>query len=374
MAVGGKTGHPDNLVLLDGLRGLGAILVVIGHTKASWGPFSAPSGAVIVDLFFLLSGFVISFSYEPKFAAGMGAGEFMIHRIVRLYPLYLAGIVFGFGVQAVMAMGDGDQGVRTAEATQQLALHLLVLPAPGEPHHMIYPLNAPAWTLFFELLVNLVYVLAFRWLRNTRVLIVVTLMCAAGLAATVFHFGRIDVGWQWQTFWGGFARAGFGFFAGVLAYRLLGSPRTVERPVRHWPVLLLVFAPLTCLTPATPELRPFVDLVFTVILGIPLLMFAQSSAPPVKYRALFATGGRLSYALYIIHLPLQVMMERIGWRFPGIYGLTPLPGIAILVVAVTLAYVLEKYYDRPVRRWIAAQMHARKLGRMEGEAAKVFAE
>ena len=199
-------------------------------------------------------------------------------------------------------------------------------------------------------------------------------MCAAVLAATIFHFGKIDVGWEWQTFWGGFARAGFGFFAGVLAYRLVGSPRTVERPVRKWPALLLVLAPLACLTPATPEQRPFVDLFFTVIVGIPLLMIAQSFAPPRKYRKLFTLGGRLSYAIYILHLPFQVVIERIGWRFPGIYELTPLPGIAILVVAVTLAYLLEKYYDRPVRRWIAAQMRARRSRRAEQEGSKAFAE
>lgn len=84
---------PDSFGLLDGLRGMGAILILIGHTVAFWGLQYAPTGAVCVDLFFLLSGFVIAFAYEPRLAAGMGVREFMTHRMVRLYPLYLLSIV-----------------------------------------------------------------------------------------------------------------------------------------------------------------------------------------------------------------------------------------------------------------------------------------
>ena len=94
----------------------------------------------------------------------------MIHRIVRLYPLYLLGIV----ARLRAAARSGDRRRRCRRATPDtLALQfipeLFVLPAPealGSQH--AYPLNVPAWTLFFELLVNLVYVVAFRWLRDTR--------------------------------------------------------------------------------------------------------------------------------------------------------------------------------------------------------------
>src|SRR5215813_13951456 len=83
MAVGGKAVATGNFALLDGLRGLGAILVLVGHTMMFWAPVFPLSGAVIVDCFFVLSGFVIAFSYEAKFDAGMGAVDFMTHRIVR---------------------------------------------------------------------------------------------------------------------------------------------------------------------------------------------------------------------------------------------------------------------------------------------------
>lgn len=362
MALGDRTLQPDNFVLLDGLRGLGAVLVLVGHTMQYWGPYWAPSGAVIVDLFFLLSGFVIAYAYEPKFAAGMGARTFMLHRIVRLYPLYLLGTVLGFLALCGMTVGDADGGERSAAYAMQLAPQLFMLPAPQAMGSAdLYSLNVPAWTLFFEMVVNLVYVLAFRWLRDTRVLALVTAACAVALAVTVFTFGRIDAGSEWSTFWAGFARAGFGFFAGVLTFRLLGAPRATRRPVSNWSFVILIAIPAACFIPATPALRPFVDLTLAIGLGMPLLWIAQSVSPPASVAPLFIAGGRISYAIYILHQPFREVAERITWRTPVLLETAPLGGVVILLSVVTLAYLAERFYDRPVRRWIVSRLKRRAM-------------
>jgi peptidoglycan/LPS O-acetylase OafA/YrhL len=358
----GRTQHPDNFVMLDGLRGLGAILVLVGHTMPYWGPVWAPSGAVVVDLFFLLSGFVIAFAYEPKFAAGMRAGEFMTHRVVRLYPLYLLGTVAGFLVLSAVALGDADGAERGAAYVLQLVPQLFLLPAPealGSPD--LYSFNVPAWTLFFELAVNLAYVLAYRWLRDTRVLAMLVAACAVALAAMVFTFGRIDAGSDWGTFWAGFARAGFGFFAGVLAYRLVGRPRTAQRRASGWSFVMLAALPLICFIPATAAWRPVVDLTLVVVLGLPLLCAAQGMAPPERLHALFLTGGRISYAVYILHQPFREVAERITWRSPVLIDTAPLGGIAMLVMMLALSWAAERFYDRPVRRWIVERLKRRSM-------------
>lgn len=370
--------QPNNFVLLDGLRGLGAILVLIGHTMPFWGPYWAPSGAVIVDLFFLLSGFVIAFAYEPRLASGMSVGEFMTHRVVRLYPLYFLSIMLGYVGLCVMAIGDADGAQRSWQHTLQLIPQFFMMPAPpglGDPS--LYSLNAPAWTLFFELLVNLVYILAFRWLRHTKVLIAVVVVCAIALAFTVFHFGGIYAGAEWSNWWAGFSRAGFGFFAGVLAYRLLGSPKKTERPASNWAFVILVAIPIACFIPATPALRPFVDLTLAVILGIPLLWVSQSVAPPAKYHGLFITGGRISYAIYILHQPFNDVARRINWRTGLLDQVAPLGGIIILILVVSVAYYAERYFDRPVRRFVVAKLKqraARKRSVAASAKSRHFAE
>ncbi len=371
MASGRQTVEPKNFVLLDGLRGLGATLVLVGHILLVLGPVVVPGGAVIVDLFFLLSGFVIAYSYEPRFATGMRAGEFMIHRIVRLYPLYLLGMVLGYLLLLAMAFGDVDGAERSWTFTLQLIPEVFVLPAPAVlGNHDAYPLNVPAWTLFFELLVNLVYVLAFRWLRDTRVLAVVTVLCALALVATVMTFGSIDAGSRLSDFWAGFGRAGFGFFAGVLCYRLLGRPTTTRRPVSWWALVVLVAIPVACFLPATPELRPFVDLTMAIGLGMPLLYISQSIEPPKQFVRLFTMGGRISYAIYILHWPFLEVARHATWRWPSLAEMGPVLGGIIFLIVLPFAYFVEGYCDRPVRRWIVAKHRQRAASRKLLAAAK----
>ena len=79
---------------LDGLRGVAAVIVVLHHLgNERLGPFNPTFGYIAVDLFFALSGFVIALNYDHRFAGGMTVKEFMLKRVLRLYPLYAAGLL-----------------------------------------------------------------------------------------------------------------------------------------------------------------------------------------------------------------------------------------------------------------------------------------
>jgi peptidoglycan/LPS O-acetylase OafA/YrhL len=344
----------QNFVLLDGLRGIGACLILFGHSASLWGGYYPPIGAVMVDLFFLLSGFVIAYAYEPRLRAGMGTLEFMQHRIVRLYPLYLLGAVFGLVLLTIFMIREGkDLGVLGL----QFLPALLGLPSPEiDGVTSIYPLNPPSWTLFFELCANLVYVLCFRWLRDTRALLALTAAFAVSLVVAVHAYGQIHIGMDWRHFFGGFARAGFGFFAGVLAFRLVGSPMQAKRPASNWAFVLMVAIPMICLFPVPSDLRIYAELFVVIGLGIPILLISQVIEPPSRYTALFLAGGRISYALYILHVPIAWLFLNQEWRF-DLYGLAPpVPGLLLLALMIVVAWVTEKYYDRPVRRAIVAMI------------------
>ena len=86
------TSHGGRLSQLDGLRGLAALVIMLYHTALVFrthGPFVR--GYLLVDLFFLLSGFVLAVSTEKKLNAGVGALEFTGKRFVRLWPLVAVG-------------------------------------------------------------------------------------------------------------------------------------------------------------------------------------------------------------------------------------------------------------------------------------------
>ncbi len=366
--------QPRDFVLLDGFRGLGALLIIIGHTMNFWIPFWPSSGAVIVDAFFMLSGFVIAYAYEPRVKAGLGVSGFMIYRLVRLFPLYLLGTLLGFGVAAVAVLNDPGGAEDVAAAFGKLATNLVMLPTAHMQEPYLYPFNPPAWTLFYELCINLLYIAAFGLLRDTRVLAGVVAAWAALLAYFVFANGGIDDGSQWQSFALALARGGFGFFAGVLIYRLVRRRDLRERPRSKWTLVLFVAIPLICMVPATPELRPFVDLALLLAMGMPLLWLSQRAEPPSQCVRLFTFGGRISYALYILHAPAVAVLTRLNWQNPSIADLMPLPGMALLVCMVAVAFVAEKYYDRPVRRWIVRRLKSRNARNEPNLMAGVAAE
>lgn len=76
---------PPRSVVLDGMRGAAALLVVLHHAAPmmAW-PILLPRGYLAVDFFFMLSGFVMTGAYEARFSAGLSFSAFMVARLRRL--------------------------------------------------------------------------------------------------------------------------------------------------------------------------------------------------------------------------------------------------------------------------------------------------
>ncbi len=98
--------------VLDGLRGVAALCVVQTHTQDLLLGDTLPTAYLAVDLFFLLSGFVLAHAYEERLRQGMTLHRFMLARLVRLYPLYLAGIA----IAVPLAVLDMLEPVLAAQA------------------------------------------------------------------------------------------------------------------------------------------------------------------------------------------------------------------------------------------------------------------
>jgi peptidoglycan/LPS O-acetylase OafA/YrhL len=350
--------EPEVFLALDGMRGFGAMLVVIAHCYMFWGGYSMPNGVPLVDMFFLLSGFVIAFAYEQKFHAGMSVRKFMLQRLVRLYPLYLVGFLMGAVVRLVMIADRGPEEL--GEYFIELGPQLFMLPSPHLAETpTFYLFNGPAWTLFFELVANLFYILCWHWLKSTRVLAIVVGLAALWLAAATIAGGKLDMGPTWRDFWGGFARVSFSFFGGVLMFRLSGSPKKVTGRITWWALapapLLLLAALLDVPKMFWPELR-----LFTVMVVSPALMWMASRMMPPRWMwKTFATLGAMSYAMYILHYPIFLALQRVAWKFPQISTVwAPWTGIAILAFVFVLAVTIERYFDAPVRAWINRKLKA----------------
>ena len=206
-------GH-RRILALDGLRGIAALSIYIYHVdvvRHRGGPFS--HGYLAVDFFFLLSGFVIGEAYELRMASGLPTLDYMRLRLIRLYPMIAMGAALGL----IIGFFRFHFNIWLSFVAQ-LAFIPFVVGIEA------YPLNGVQWSLLFELIANCVHAIARRFL-STRNLAGFVILAAPGLAATDIHYGNLNVGFTPENFWGGFARVGFSFGAGLLIYRQYAAGR-----------------------------------------------------------------------------------------------------------------------------------------------------
>lgn len=352
----------ERFVALDGLRGLAALAVFCGHAGLL-GEF--PTAYVAVDLFFVLSGFVIAHAYEQRLQSGWPALRFMAIRLVRLYPCYILGTAIGIAfVVAVVLFG------RTAEFVpwRWQAIAAAVAMVPGFGGASVYAFNGPAWSLFYELAANFAYAAGGVRL-STKALLVVSACAGAVLGALGIFHGDLTVGVLWDPLnvLGGTARVTFGFPLGVAIYRLRSSRLS---SIRLPTAAIFACAALVLFWTLPPSWTPLHDLL-AVLLILPLLVVTGANA---DVRGPFARvcelAGAASYPLYAIHAPLLlwigVVAERAGLA-PSLRLALAIPGI------VLLAFAVDRFFDRPVRRALIRLLGLGLHGTEQGTPAPITA-
>ena len=333
---------------LDGMRGVAAVFVAMRHT-AFFHKLGIPGGYMAVDLFFVLSGFVIAHAYERRFQQGLSAGRFLALRYVRLWPVYALGAVIGL-VAALLHALPGRDSLTAAQVAQTAPYAMAMLPGP-HVRQMLYPVNSVAWSLALELSVNAVYALAWRQLRKPLVLGASLAVSAVALAAAVAWFGKLDIGFLWRDWIGGLPRVVFSFTAGLTVYQLYRRRAWALR-APAW--ALLAGLPVLFCLPLGQTVYPLV----CVLVLFPALVFAVAAAPePGAGQArLFALLGAASYPLYALHKPLGELVV-LGLRHgaPQLIDRTPLlTGAPYLVALLVGSLLVERWFDRPARKALNA--------------------
>ena len=329
----------------NGIRGVAAILIAFRHCTFLFPGWEFPNSYMAVDLFFVLSGFVIANAYEQRLAGGLTPGGFMQIRLARLYPLYALGLMLG--IVSALLLWALSQDIQWTGGTLLVSILLgaLMLPTLGVGRNEIFPFNPPSWSLFFELLVNYLYARTYRFMTTQRYVLVVAVsgILLFRLQATGKSLAE---GHSWDYFFDvGVARVLYCFTMGVLLFRL---PRlSLTSSWLSAAILALVAA--TLMIQATGSLYQLIAV--TVWLPV-LVLVAANIEPGAKFAAVSRFLGRISYPLYMIHAPLAVMVAAIVAQM-GIVHISPWAGLAFLAAMILLAAAADRYYDRIVRGWLA---------------------
>ncbi|MBR0868766.1 acyltransferase [Bradyrhizobium tropiciagri] len=314
---------------LDSIRGIAAISVVIHHlilmptflaafphnAWINWSFFR--SAWLLVDLFFVLSGIVMSLSYVRGEFGRFSLREFMVRRLARVYPLHIV-MLFASLLFRLLRIGLVMAGVVVAvpaafevNNAYSFVLNLFLLHSMGPIDYLSW--NAPSWSISVEFYTYLVFglvVLFAQRFRSLRYFYLGALLLAVGSwLVIVFVLQKKSLGLQTDF---GILRCFTSFFLGVLTVRVVeGLPRRIGPALQG----ALQFAAMVAsvvvvsLVEAYPAISFAAPLTFAIFLGS-LLAFPDAVLVP---RMLVAKPlvwlGRRSYSVYMVHALVVLFAE-----------------------------------------------------------------
>jgi peptidoglycan/LPS O-acetylase OafA/YrhL len=343
--------------ILDGLRGIAALAVVTFHfmewAYADYSKDFIGHGFLAVDFFFCLSGFVIGYAYDDRIAK-IGVLEFFKSRFIRLHPLVIAGSVLGLLAFLFDPFGGHPELYSTGKIVLAFLCSVMLIPMPAiaDRSFNLFSFNAPAWSLFWEYIANIVYAFVLVRLRR-RYLVLLTILSAVAICLVSCRAGNLLGGWSGPTFWDGGARISYSFLAGLLIYR---SNWIIKSKLGFIGLAILLF--LAFVMPFSKWNWLTEPLV--VLFYFPLLIALGAGAiltPGLKKVCLFL--GKISYPLYMTHYAVLWMFGNYYTSHkPGTVQLTFIV-IAGLILLVGAAYLVMVFYDIPVRKYLSAKRNER---------------
>ena len=333
---------------LDSLRGVAALVVVFGHCAAvvpGYLPWSRTlwlvppplAAAAAVQLFFVLSGLVLFLTLRSH--DGFRYRPYIVKRLIRIWPPLVAAVLVSAALMIVvrplpvagLSAWFNTASWRAPPTPLLIAGHLALLDGARWQD-----LDNVSWSLVHELRISIVFpLIALAVMRAWRTTLAVLLVVSSASAAVAW---RVD--WpvnpfataQYLLLFG--AGAALAFHARMLGERL--ATPTVRRAA---PLLAVAAILLACVPPR-------------LLLGLPcaagaaLLVALTLASPPISGLLDVRPArwlGRVSYALYLIHLPVLLATLHL------LHGAAPLPVLLVLaiVLALAAAELLHRLVETP---------------------------
>ena len=348
-----------HLDALTGIRGIAAWLVVLYHIRMSLADL-LPAGAIAalskgylaVDLFFMLSGFVLWYNYADRLQRGgmAAAKDFLWRRLARIWPLHGL-VLLGFAALAAVLAARGDD--TSAYPVAELPLHVLLAQNWGTTGALSW--NHPAWSISTEMAAYLLFPLAVAAVRWDRLGSAALIAIATALLITlhtiyaVHGFGDLGEDIPRLGIW----RCLIEFALGTIMCMLWMGWHAHRRAALLAAAACAVSLALGWLL-ALPEIA-FAPFAFAA--GLLALALDRSAVARFLGSGAALYLGEISYSTYLAHFGLFIAFKlafvdaslQIGWG--------GLAGFLVLVLGVSIA--LYRFVEKPAQRWLNARMPSR---------------
>jgi peptidoglycan/LPS O-acetylase OafA/YrhL len=345
---------------LTGVRGVAAVAIVIYHfgdvhlyDGGTLDYFGIPHGYLMVEMFFMLSGYVIGYNYRDSFNSGSLRyyATFMLKRVARLYPafyaiglLYIAKIALGF-TNDTLAQFSGWDIVGNLLMVNGWGLH-------------VNPLIGVSWASSAEmgsyLLLPILMGATLRrgpWVCGLAVVAACLAVYAIGLSGRGAA-GRLDVV-NGDTLYP-LLRAVAGFTIGLALFRVAGRLDRLG-PAAQDGLLVAVLAGIVAVCATASAMGPG-DFVLYGLFAVLVAVLSRDGrlAQFLFGNALVYHLGLISYSIYLIH-PLFVSFAVMAWRHFGQTQSVFIAATAVCCAAIwLLSYLSYRLVEMPGRRWVIA--------------------
>ena len=336
--------------LLDGLRGVAALMVIWYHVFEGFAFASAGNietlnhGYLAVDFFFILSGFVIGYAYDDRWGKNFTMKDFFKRRLIRLHPMVIMGAVLGAITFCIQGCVQWD-GTHVAISMIMLSLLCTIFFIPAMPG------------VGYEV----------RRLSNKALAVLVVMLGMALASFAVFNvsgYGNMGVGWTLDgvNFLGGTLRMLFPFSLGMLMSRNF-KPMKVNGAFWICTIILIALFSVPYLEGLEPICMNGIYEAFCVIVVFPFLVWLGASGTTTDKQStkICKFLGDISYPVYVVHYPLMYLFY--AWLIENkLYtlGETWYVAVGVFVLSVILACLCLKLYDEPVRKWLTKKFLAPK--------------
>lgn len=308
-----------------------------------------------VDLFFVISGFVMVYAYREKIVKGqVSFTEFVKKRLMRFYPLMVFSLICVVILQEVHKVTAGVVFKDVLIADNSVLAFLLNLLCLQGTSLVSSSFNAPSWYLSIVLIMYILFfVVTYFAGKYGKEKIAYFLMMILGITLAIKAYPTIFLNCRGVT----------GFFAGCVLYevcdRVCNITDNKKKNIVTWTALVALL--VICAIGIKEGHGVFASSnQVIVVYGIfiwPMCVFLAVCMPWVKWilsRRIFLFLGKISFSMYLIHYPVMILMDNIniacnlGIHYEGRKAFV-LYVAMVMVISILCYYFVEKKLDKLVK-------------------------
>lgn len=359
---------------VTGLRAYAALFVVMVHT-AAFSDFGraakvfTESGKYGVTIFFVISGFSIT----AAFVSSATYSEYLVRRLVRIWPMYMAalGLTVALHSAGLIADPSWKREFAVTYDAYNMVMHATLLSFLD--YRIANSILGVEWTIpievFWYLLIPILLRRGYGWVHLVAGIVILLVLGSLLRTALVWGLGK-DGGLaaHWMPI-----RHGAYFLLGVMAFKLRAANPLADWRFRPWlapAATLVVLAAMASGSKYTGQI---------LALGTMVIVAFHDDTQPIT-RAIFVNPvvlflGTVSYSVYLLHMPVLALVETAtagSAAMPGLAKFLVVAGITVLAATATYLAI-----ERPTNRWgarvsrsfrVGGSAHAGPLERSTGSA------